>query len=472
MNMPKAFPDKLKPKVDKLLRAAVSNANLKIIALDDDPTGVQTVHGVSVYTDWSVDSLREGFLEDAPLFFILTNSRAMSETETQKVHHEIIGNIARVASEQHKEFLVISRSDSTLRGHYPLEMDVIRQELEAAAGMTVDGEILCPYFGEGGRITIGNVHYVAGADGLVPAAETEFAKDKTFGYVHSDLRDYIEEKSNGMVRAGDVRSISIKQLRAMDIDGISDTLYALCDHAKLVVNAADDYDVKVFCIAMFRALKRGKHFCCRTAASFIKAVAAIPDRPLLMREDLIAEETRHGGIVMVGSHTAKTTAQLTELLTLPQTETVELNSDLVLKAGALERETARVIRTCNALIRAGKTPVVFTRRSVLSLPDDNGESALARSVRISDAVQAVVAELTAKPAFIIAKGGITSSDIATKALQVRKAQVLGQIAPGVPVWETGPESRFPGIPYVIFPGNVGQPDTLRHAAQILLNQET
>ncbi len=471
MDMPNTFPDKLKPKVDALLRAAVSDANIKIIALDDDPTGVQTVHQVSVYTDWSLESLREGFEEDAPLFFILTNSRAMNARETAKAHREIVKNITQVAREQNKEFLIISRSDSTLRGHYPLETDIIRQELETVSGLPIDGEILCPYFREGGRITIGNVHYVAGADGLVPAAETEFAKDKTFGYKHSDLREYIEEKTKGAVRAGDVQSISIEQLRSMDFDGITDTLCGLHGYSKLVVNAADDYDVKVFCVALYRALQQGKRFCCRTAASFVKAFAVISDRPLLTREDLVAEETDFGGIVMVGSHTAKTTAQLTELLTLPKTEPLALNSNLVLKKGALERETTRVIRTCDALIRAGKTPVVYTRRSALSLPEDTKESALERSVRISHAVQAVVAGITAKPAFIIAKGGITSSDIATKALRVRRAVVPGQIAPGIPVWITGAESRFPGIPYVIFPGNVGQTDTLRKAAQILLSQE-
>ncbi len=470
MKMPEPFPNRLKPAVDALLSAAVSSAELKIIALDDDPTGVQTVHGVSVFTDWSPDSIREGFSEDAPLFFILTNSRAMNEAETEKAHREIVRTIAQAAHEQGKEFLIISRSDSTLRGHYPLETDVIKQELETASGLPVDGEILCPFFREGRRVTIGNVHYVDGANGLTPVAETEFARDKTFGYVHSDLRDYIEEKSKGAVHAKDVRSISIEQLRAMDIDGITDTLYSLHDGEKLVVNAADDYDVKVFCAALYKSLRQGKHFCCRTAASFVKAVVAIPDRPLLTWKDLIAEKTDFGGVIMVGSHTAKTTVQLTELLTLSQTEPLALNSNLVLKKGGLERETTRVIRSCDALIKVGKTPVVFTRRSVLSLPGDTGESALERSVKISNAVQAVVAGLTAKPAFLIAKGGITSSDIATKALHIRKAEVLGQIAPGVPVWKTGPESRFPGIPYVIFPGNVGQDDTLRIAAQTLLTQ--
>ena len=70
-------------------------------------------------------------------------------------------------------------------------------------------------------------------------------------------------------------------------------------------------------------------------------------------------------------------------------------------------------------------------------------------------------QLHVKPAYIIAKGGITSSDVGTKALKVKKALVMGQIQKGIPVWLTGEESKFPGMPYIIFPGNVGDKDTLR-----------
>ena len=54
-----------------------------------------------------------------------------------------------------------------------------------------------------------------------------------------------------------------------------------------------------------------------------------------------------------------------------------------------------------------------------------------------------------------------SSDIGTKALKVTCATAMGQILPGIPVWQTGAESTFPGLPYVIFPGNVGKADSLK-----------
>ena len=89
-------------------------------------------------------------------------------------------------------------------------------------------------------------------------------------------------------------------------------------------------------------------------------------------------------------------------------------------------------------------------------------------MKISDGVQRLVGKLNIMPAFVVAKGGITSSDVGTKALQVRKALVKGQIRPGIPVWQTGEDSRFPKIPYVIFPGNVGEAETLKEAVEILL----
>ena len=123
------------------------------------------------------------------------------------------------------------------------------------------------------------------------------------------------------------------------------------------------------------------------------------------------------------------------------------------------------------LITSGKTVVVYTKRKLLVIENDTKEEALLRSVKISDAVQSLVGKLQVIPAFVIAKGGITSSDVGTKALKVKRANVLGQICPGIPVWQTGEESKFPMIPYIIFPGNVGEVSTLKEAVEILLNNE-
>jgi len=114
-----------------------------------------------------------------------------------------------------------------------------------------------------------------------------------------------------------------------------------------------------------------------------------------------------------------------------------------------------VQKLCNESVEAGKTTVVYTCRNRFDLNTGNKEDELRVAVKIAAAITGFVSGLPGRPRFIIAKGGITSSEIGTTALKVRKALVLGQVLPGVPVWLTGPESRFPNTPYIIFPGNVG-----------------
>ena len=454
-------------KLDELLKKEIENNDTKFVVLDDDPTGVQTVHDISVYTDWTVESMKKGFMDDNKVFYILTNSRGMTEAETTKIHHEIIDAVAQAAAETGKNYQFISRSDSTLRGHYPLETELLKEGVEKS-GKTVDGEVLFPFFKEGGRFTIDNTHYVKYGDELVPAAQTEFAKDKTFGYTHSSIPEYVEEKTKGAYKAENVTCIALEDLRALNIDKITEQLTNVKDFNKVCVNAIDYCDVKAFCIALYRAMAASKSFMFRTAAGFVKVVGGVTDIPLLTRKEMVVKETDNGGVVVVGSHTAKTTAQLEELLKLENVVPVEFKSSLVLDGDeAFYNEVKRCVAEEEKIIASGKTAVCFTERKLLTVENDTKESALIRSVKISDGVQRLVGDLSITPAFVIAKGGITSSDVGTKALKVKCANVMGQIKPGIPVWQTGSESRFPQTPYVIFPGNVGEVTTLREAVEVL-----
>ncbi len=108
-----------------------------------------------------------------------------------------------------------------------------------------------------------------------------------------------------------------------------------------------------------------------------------------------------------------------------------------------------------------------SNRKIIVLDDDPTGVQTVHDIYVY-ALQSCVGRLTASPAFVVAKGGITSSDVGVKALRVKCAKVLGQIRPGIPVWQTGAESLFPGTPYIIFPGNVGEVPTLREAVEILL----
>ena len=431
----------------------------KIVVLDDDPTGTQTVHDIHVYTDNSRENITAGFAEETSMFFILTNSRAFSVQQTQKYHQETARRLWEISQTTGKDFLLISRSDSTLRGHYPLETETLRQTLEAEGARPFDGEILMPYFQEGGRFTIHDVHYVEEGDYLTPAGETEFARDATFGYQSSNLKDYVQEKTHGIWQAEQVLSISLAELRQGQIPSIVEKLKQATHFQKIIVNAAAPADVKIFAVALLRAWKQGKRFLFRTAAAWPKVIGGVLDKPLLTREEIVLDDSHHGGLVIVGSHVQKTTAQLEALHGLPKLHFIEFHHLRALQAQEADKEIQRVRTEAESAMQQGETAIVYTGRKRFDAGSE--EASLQASVRISEALTRIVKELTVRPSFLIAKGGITSSDIATKGLHIRQALVLGQAAPGVPVWQTGSESKFVRMAYVIFPGNVGTVTTLR-----------
>ena len=453
-----------------LLTEALSKLNRKIVVLDDDPTGVQTVNSVYVYTHWDAETIEEAFRASERMFFILTNSRGLTAAESRAQHEEIARNIASAASAAGQDFLVLSRGDSTLRGHWPMETEVLRETLEARTGKRYDGEVIYPFFPEGGRYTMNDIHYVLQGDTLVPAGQTEFAKDRSFGYASSSLPDWCEEKSGGRFRAEDCCRISLEELRAGDVSGIAGKLSAVSGFGKITVNSADYEDVAVFVTALCRAVSEGKEFLFRCAAALPKVLGGIRDIPLLTRDELVDRGNRNGGIILVGSHVNKTTRQLAALRSSDcPIVFIEFDQHRVLEEDGLglEREVGRVLAQVEKLLPEGKSVAVFTRRERLDLPTEDRDRQLQISTQISDAVTSIIGRLTVRPSFIVAKGGITSSDVGTKALRVRKALVKGQIRPGIPVWQTGEESRFPGLPYVIFPGNVGSEDDLRVIAEVL-----
>ena len=447
------------PRVDEKiyreeLATALKNFNKKIIVLDDDPTGVQTVNGISVYTDWTEEAIAAGFAEKNSMFFILTNSRAFSETKTRAEHKKIAERVFAAAKKFGKDFMIVSRCDSTLRGHYPLETQTLYETL-TACGKEIDGEILIPFFKEGGRFTIGDVHYVQEKNYLVPAAETEFARDKTFGYKNSNLAAYVEEKTRGAFKKSSVTCISLDELRGGDVKKISARLANVRGFNKVIVNAVDYVDVEIFALAL---LKSGKNFIFRTAAAFTKIIGGVADKNLLTRSELVDAGNHNGGLIIVGSHVKKTTAQLAELKKISSVAFIEFD---VTDLGAVDK----IIRQAAENISRGQTTAIYTSRKVLDLGD--AEKNLAASVKISNALTSIVKNLNVHPKFLIAKGGITSSDVGTKGLGVKKALVLGQVAAGVPVWKIGAESKFPGMSYIIFPGNVGDVDTLKKIVEML-----
>jgi len=433
-----------------------------VVVLDDDPTGTQTVHSIPVLTGWSVEVLCKEFANDLPAFYLLTNSRSLLLPESQALHARIGHNLKQAAALTGVDFVVVSRSDSTLRGHFPGEVEA----LAGALGQDFDAWLLIPFFEEGGRYTIQNVHYVSDGEWLIPAGETPYARDATFGYRSSDLREWVDEKTGGRFPAETVAAISIADIRLGGRAQVTDRLMALPHGSVCIVNAASNRDLVVFAEGLAEAEARGRRFLYRTAASFVPARAGIPPRPLLTCDDL-ALPAAGGGLFVVGSYVPTTSAQVSNLLEQTNVASLEVHVDQLLSENLRENEIRRVVRQAEEALTKNKTVVIYTSRALIT--GEGAASSLVIGQTISKGLIQIVRAVSARPRYLLAKGGITSSDVATKGLDVQRAMVRGQILPGVPVWQLGPESRFPGLAYIVFPGNVGGPmalvdlyRTLRH----------
>jgi uncharacterized protein YgbK (DUF1537 family) len=463
------------------IRAAVGASRRKLVVLDDDPTGTQTVYGVPVLTTWKPEELAREFTNDLPCFYLLTNTRAFPAAEAVRINEEIARNltVAAMRSSGWNDFVLVSRSDSTLRGHFPAETDALGRTL-TGGGTQTSPVLLVPYFEAGGRYTVNDVHYVAEHDTLIPAAETPFAKDAAFGYRNSNLRAWVEEKTGGAVPAADVKSISLNDLRVAGPDAVKAKLLSLRDGDVCVANAAAPRDLEVLAWAALQAENTGSRVIYRTAASFVAARLGLAPRELWrpgLRNPVAADvslrpsesgvvgadsrrmlQGREGGLTVVGSHVPKTTAQLERLLANRDLERVEISVENILDAAQRTTVLRRAVEQANTGIRAGRDVVVFTSRRLVT--GNGAEASLAIGNQVSEALVELLRGIKAKPRYLIAKGGITASDLATRGLGVKRAMVLGQILPGIPVWELGTETKFSGLPYVVFPGNVGGPDAL------------
>ncbi|QCJ44736.1 hydroxyacid dehydrogenase [Bacillus sp. S3] len=430
----------------------------KMIVLDDDPTGSQTVHNLFVLTSWDKEILRKAFNDSHFMFYILTNTRSFNPEETEAILREIIRNVTAVAKELDCSFSIINRGDSTLRGHYPLEIDVITDEIHRLSGEEFDGQVIIPAFFEGKRYTYRDVHYIEEKDQLIPVSQTEFSKDKSFGFTESNLCKWIAEKTNGRIPETSCLSISVEQIRKGP-EKVLDLLLQTTGNQPIIVNALCYEDLDTAAMALIKAEQQGKKFIYRTAASFVKSYGGVDDQPYLTKEEMvIGRDHNRGGLVIVGSHVKKTTNQLQQLLADSSLNAVEINVNHLLENDKRDEEINRINRMVHSAVESGTTTVVYTSRELIYTTNrfDN----LAISQRISKALTDVIQSLTTAPKFIIAKGGITSSDIATLGLEIKMAKVIGQAAPGIPVWLTGEEAKFSGVPYIIFPGNVGEDSTL------------
>ncbi|MEB7402289.1 four-carbon acid sugar kinase family protein [Mammaliicoccus sciuri] len=429
----------------------------KIIVLDDDPTGTQTVKDLPVYTKWTEEWIEDGFLQSHNMFYILTNSRALNEEETISLHQEVSANIQKVANKLDIPYLIISRGDSTLRGHFYLEPKVLSESSDQA----FDAVFYIPAFFEGNRYTYEGIHYLKEGEQYIPVSESEFAQDTTFGFKSKHMNDFISEKSNREVQSDEVYHITLENLRQRDKESIFIVFSNLNDFDQVVVDAVNDEDMDFFvaCLTEFLA-QHDKRFIFRTAASFVKAICETPGEIINLNS---YKENDNGGIIVVGSHVKKSSDQLKYLLDHSFISEIEFDVTQIASSN-LQAYVDDITQLVERYIDNGEDVVIYTSRDVIRT--ENLQHNLSISTAISNSLVSIVSNLDVQPKFIIAKGGITSSDVATKGLKIEKAKVIGQITQGVPVWLTGPEAKYQNIPYVIFPGNVGDEETLNSVYEL------
>jgi uncharacterized protein YgbK (DUF1537 family) len=426
---------------------------LKIIVLDDDPTGSQTVHSCLLLTQWDVETLKLGLTDTAPIFFILTNTRAMEPAQAATVTREVCQNLKiAIAEVGLTDFLVVSRSDSTLRGHYPIETDVIAAELGG-----FDAHFLMPAFFEGGRITRDSIHYLIVNGVETPVHKTEFARDSVFGYSHSYLPDYVAEKTHGKIPADRVVQFLLPEVRS----GSLDKLMQLERNRCCVVDGEQQSDFDKFAADILTAASQGKKFLFRSGASILTSLANLGSQPIPATE--MSKYVRDGkpGAIMIGSHVQKTTEQLVQLLKSEGIVGVEIDVSHLIgsDAGVRTELLTTTINKINDIHADGNTPAIYTSRQELSF--DSIKARLEFGEAVSALLMDIIRALPADIGFLISKGGITSNDTLSRGLAMSTARLLGQIVPGCSAIVTPPtHPQFPNLPVVLFPGNVGDADAL------------
>ena len=427
------------------------------VVLDDDPTGTQSVAGLPVLTRWSPDDFSWALQQGTAAVYVLTNTRSLDAEQTVSRTRAVVAAATEAAAKAGRVVRFVSRGDSTLRGHYPLETDILSQAMLDGGGVAPSFTVLIPAFPDAGRITVHGVHYWVVGDEATPVGQTPFAADATFGFTSSSLADWVAEKTGGRIAADQVVLIDIETVRKGP-DAVAAVLREAPAGSVVAPDVVAEDDMRVIALAIHALEAEGRSALLRIGPPYLRAHIGQPVAEPVLPDQIEFAHDR-GGLVVVGSHVPLTTAQLAHLKAArPDTVTIELNARLLLTDERNAHLDDRVRASVDSIAHA--TVIVHTSRELIRGRDEAHSLDIAR--QISSALVDFVARLldAAPPRFVVAKGGITSSDTASEALGISRAMVVGPMLPGiVSLWQpqSGPAQ---GIPYVVFAGNVGEEDSL------------
>jgi uncharacterized protein YgbK (DUF1537 family) len=413
-----------------------------VVALDDDPTGAQALAGIRVLLEWSPARV-ERALSGRRAVHLLTNARSLHAAAVGPVVRSAALAATRGAPKAH----VLLRGDSTLRGHVREELLALREVVDPGGTAPV---LLVPALPAAGRVTIDGVHVIE-RDGLrTPLHESEYADDGVFAYSDARLLVWAEERTRGLLPAGDGRELHLAELRAGGPAAVAGAIEDLCAAGRPAAFAPDaetDADLALIAEGYALAYARDARALIRCAPAFVGVLSGTAAPGLVPPPD--------GGSVLVvcGSYVPTTTRQLARLVDARPGALVEVD---VVAMGSADpsAEIARAAAAARRLLDEGRLAIVATPRHRPA-----GTESLDAGMRIAGGLAAVVAALEPVPDVVIAKGGITSHVTLQDGLGADEAEVVGPVLPGVSRWTVDRPDRT--IDYLVVPGNVGDDDLLR-----------
>ena len=454
------MPEPLPLSADDVI-AARGQGRPQLVVLDDHPTGSQSMADIPVLAAWSEDQIEWAMGTDAPAFYIVTNARALGAAAAEDRHLEVISAVLRVARRKKRDVTFVVRSDSTLRGHYPLDADIVVNAVENSSAQSVDAVIIVPAFPEAGRLTISSVHYVIQWEGeLEPVGQTRFGREPRFPYRSSDLREWVAEKTRGRYQADTVRTIPLDVVRTSP-DAVAAVLLNTHDAQPVVADAVVEEDLRSIAIGVLRAMDVGKRFVFRVAPPFVRALVGQSVRPPMSVADIRAIRTATGaqegsGLVVVGTPVPFTRRQVRALETrrdiwdVPVLVPALLDSRREAHIDEVVLKALEGLQHGNVLVRLAEMPV-----------DTDAKGDFAIDARVGRAVNEICYRITKaeRPAFVVARGGSVMQYVA-HGMGVRRAMARGPLLAGtVSLW-TPLVGAVKGVPFAVYAGGVGEDESL------------
>ncbi|MDO5726968.1 MAG: four-carbon acid sugar kinase family protein [Bowdeniella nasicola] len=442
------------------VRRARTGRTRPLVVLDDHASGTQSVANLPVVTGWSPEDLAWALSQDAPAVIVETGTRAMRAADTEVRDFDVTRAALAAANQLNIDIDIALRSDSTLRGHYPLETDVIAACIHDDANHHVDGLIMCPAYPEAGRITVGATHYVRDTDGIYhPVAQTAFARGPDFPFSTSNIPQWIHQRTGGRINAEDVLCITLDLLRSGP-DAVSNLLMQARRHTPVVVDAVSEADLRCLAIALYRAEARGRRFLFRISPQFIRAYLGLMPPPVLSGSDIAALRGEQSaaaaktGLIIASQATGAIEEQLHVLRRRRALREVEINVPALLD----HRRDQHIAEVAARLIQGLQVDHTVAR---LSREGEAGISEFRLQPRIATALLAIIRDVQgATPLrFVVSRGQMIANTVA-QGLGVRRAWVRGALLDeGVSLWQAdgGPAD---GVPFAVYAGSLGDDQAL------------